>query len=603
MALASNVNKIDPNTKYQVQEYFKCKSDPIYFIEHYIKLELPGGDVLMKLYRPQKRMLLSMVRDHFLIALKSRQIGISTLIQAFIVYIFVFYKNVVVGIVSRDGPESTDFCRKVIGMIKKLPDFMRPKFEKDTEQTFILDNGCQLYASQVNDANPGALFRGKAITLAIIDEAAFIPKIDDAYTGFAPALFKAQKVAKMNGVPFGTFIISTPNRTVGIGKWYYSQWKYAHEHDTIYIPHKIHWKEVEEFANDPTWYKQQCDLLHNIQWKIDQELEMKFVASSDSFFSGDTVSKLNSSITQPMSVIKIDRYNLHQYALPNANRFYLIGIDIASSGGNDYSALQVVDYESFEQVAEFKDKLRVDEFCRIIDLVNKIYPNNLIVPESNSYGNQVCEFLTKTGTYYRIYQQKLKNVNSNKKTTRYRYGLWTGPQTRPLLLDALYTFIEEDPGIVKGERTILELIGLVRKPSGRVEADESEHDDLSFALGFCAYVKMYDPPMNVINESINKNLVDQIVSTIEMNQDGHMMNASLINLSEEEQSDRVTVIARSNKVIHKIIKDNLFNLSNNSVTGNSVDVNSILGFNVRTGQRKDEPGRTKQMALDQWNFS
>jgi hypothetical protein len=76
----------------------------------------------------------------------------------------------------------------------------------------------------------------------------------------------------------------------------------------------------------------------------------------------------------------------------------------------------------------------------------------------------------------------------------------------------------------------------------------------------------------------------------------------LINLSEEEQSDRVTVIARSNKVIHKIIKDNLFNLSNNSVTGNSVDVNSILGFNVRTGQRKDEPGRTKQMALDQWNF-
>jgi len=572
------------NVKQKLAEYFKCKKDPLYFIETYVQLEMVGGNKLMKMYEPQKKLLRTLLLDHHLVALKSRQIGISTLIQAYICYVFTFYKNVVVGIVSRDGPEATDFCKKTISMLQNLPDFIRPKFTKDTEQTFILDNGCKFYASQVNDSKPGGLFRGKSITIAVIDEAAFIRKIDEAYTGMAPSLFKSQSVAKQNNVPYGTIIISTPNRTVGIGKWYYQQWKQAWETDSIFKPCKIHWKEIKEFADDPMWYKIQCELLGNVQWKIDQELEMKFIASSDSFLPSEVVLKLNDSEKDPIAILNINGYDFYQYAKPDHNKFYLIGVDTASASGLDYSALQVVDYETLEQCAEFKDKMRVDEFCKLIDLVNKVYPNNMIVVENNSYGNQVVEFLTQTGSFYRMYQQEQKNVN--KKSTKYRYGLYTGPQTRPLIIDALYTTILEDPNIIKGKRTILELIGLVNKENGRVEADEGENDDLSFAYAFCCYVKLYDPPLGMASQFIHKNLADQIVDITAMNFDKQSFNPEIYELPTEIQDDKIGASEKTNKLIHRHIKKNLLKIMNED--GPNIDISKILGFNISTGERREE---------------
>jgi len=569
--------------KHQLSEFFKCKKDPIYFIENYVQLEAPGGNVLMKLYEPQKIFLMSLINDHHCIALKSRQIGISTLTQAYVTYVFTFYKNVVCGMVSIDGSESTSFCKTIISMLNNLPDFLRPKFVKDTEQTFILDSGCKFYASQVNSAKPGGLFRGRAITIAIVDEAAHILKIDEAYTGMAPALFKSQKVAALNNVPYGTIIISTPNRTAGIGKWYYTQWKSAFERNSIFKPHQIHWSQVKEFAEDPNWYRQQCEILGNVKWKIEQELEMKFVASSNSLFDSDVVLKLNDSEKDPSTEMNILSYTLRQYDTPQRDKFYLIGVDTASEAGPDFSTIQVVDYETFEQVAEFQDHLRVDQFCRIIDLVNKIYPNNMLIVESNSYGNQVIEFLTQTGTTYTLYHQKIKNGEN--KNGRVKYGLYTGPQTRPLMMDALYTYIKSDPSIVKGKRTILELIGLVQKSNDRIEADEGEHDDLCLALAFCAYVKMYDPPLGMASAYMNKNLIDQIVETIGSNFGEISYDADMYNLGNDYGDNKINTRDKINRVISKHIKNNLISMSNNSSIINTTD---LLGFSVFTNIDKSK---------------
>ena len=243
--------ELSPKSKDKLQEWYKCKNDPLYFIQKYVLLEIPGGDTNMNLYDPQKNLLKSLIDDHFIIVLKSRQTGISTLTRAYIVYSNTFFANVVTGMVSRDSAESSAFCRRLIGMVDKLPDWMRPEFVKKTEQTFVLDNGCEFYASQVSQSNPGKLFRGPAVTFAIVDEAAHIDKIDEAFTGFGPSLVKSQSVAKENGVPYGTIIISTPNKTTGIGKWYYDRWVQARESDGLYKPHEIHWSQVSEFKNNP----------------------------------------------------------------------------------------------------------------------------------------------------------------------------------------------------------------------------------------------------------------------------------------------------------------------------------------------------------------
>lgn len=91
------------------QKYLEYKNDPIKFMEECIHIPTPGGSTLIKLYEPQKRIVESFLKNHDLILLKSRQIGMSTICQAIITYIFTFYKNCVVGIVSRDAAEASDF--------------------------------------------------------------------------------------------------------------------------------------------------------------------------------------------------------------------------------------------------------------------------------------------------------------------------------------------------------------------------------------------------------------------------------------------------------------------------------------------------------------
>jgi len=584
MAIAQQTIQ-DRRDKYitdQVEEYFKCKNDIIYYIENYIQLSLPGGNQLMKLYQPQKRVINSFMTNHHVISLKSRQIGISTLTQVYIAYIVTFYKNVVIGMVSRDGNESTDFCRKTMSLINNLPDFLRPRFIKETEQTFILDNGCQFFASQVNESKPGGLFRSKAITLAIIDEAAHIGRIDEAYTGMAPALFKSQKVARENGVPFGTIIISTPNKTVGLGKWYYDKWVTAQEPGTLFTAEKVHWKDVKEFRDDPMWYKTQCEILENVQWKIDQELEMKFVASEGSFFPPDTISELNECEKEPIAKYLVEnKYEILQFAPRIMDKFYLIGIDTASASGDDNSTIQVIDYETFDQVMEFRDKLRVDEFCKVVATVAKIYPNNLMIPENNTYGNQVMEYLTKSGASYRLYQQKVVNTQKKNAKTRFRYGLYTGSQTRPLIIDALYTYIVENPSLVKSRRTILELIGLIKSKSGKVEADAGANDDLALALAMCAYVKMYDPPIGMGSNVIsNDNEIETIVETIALNLDSSLYVPTRYSSTRLNGTpmDRVSINAKLNKSIMNHVSNNLATMGQLNSSGNTViDISKILG--------------------------
>ena len=156
------------------------KQDPIKFIEECVYLPIPGESKLMKLYEPQKKIIKSFFQHNKLILLKSRQIGMSTLCQAIITYLVVFHENCVVGIVSRDGPESSDFCRKVKDMLDKLPEWLRVSYKNDAATFFILKNGSQLHTGAVSLSNPGSLFRSKSITLLIIDEAAHIQRMDEA---------------------------------------------------------------------------------------------------------------------------------------------------------------------------------------------------------------------------------------------------------------------------------------------------------------------------------------------------------------------------------------------------------------------------------------
>lgn len=475
--------------EFRISEFIRCKSDFYYFCKNYMMIEMPGGNIELKLYNKQRELVNLLHTLHYVIVLKTRQIGISTVIQAYICWLHTFYDNVVVGIISKDGSEATSFARIIMGMIDKLPVWLAPKYLKRSEQTYILDNGCAAYATPINPNAPEKTLRGKALTFLIVDEAAFVGHIDDAWTGMMPSISTNQMHAKRNGIPFGTIIISTPNKTVGMGKWFYSRWVFANSGNDIFHPFEIHWKMIPELANDPEWYSTQCRLAGGDIRKIQQELDLKFISTSGSFLDEPTITKLQDIDIRPIEKMKIFGGECWTFERPQRDHFYIMGVDTAPEHGTDKSAITVWDYQSLDQVWEYQTKCQIIDFIRVVKMACSLYPGLCVVEITGGYGNQVLESLERSEYLSMVYKQKRGEAK------KVYPGLSTDIHTRPLIIESLYSYITELPNIVKSKRLALELIGLVNKKGGRVEADTGCTDDLCLSAAIAFYVRKWDPPM------------------------------------------------------------------------------------------------------------
>ena len=527
------------SAKKYVMEYLKCKKSFEYFVKKYILLELPGGDELMNPYRKQLEFVDLVETKKHVLLLKSRQTGFSTIVQAYTAWLCTFHDNVVIGIISKDGNEATDFARFIRGMIEKLPNFLKPKkgalgrgFAKKTERSFIMTNGSKVYVATVNPKAPNKTLRGKAITFLIVDEAAFIDYVDAAWTSIVPALSTNQMHAKKKNVPFGTVVISTPNKTVGPGKWYFNRYLRAISGEGLFEPFVVHWKMIDELADDPDWYITQCELFDNDPKKIAQELELKFLPADGAFFESDTLEIVQNSVQKPLEKLKLFSGEGWCFQKPKKNTHYIMGVDTAPEHGEDKSAITVWDYESMDQVWEYRGKLKVMEFIEVVKAAASLYEGTIVV-ESNSYGNQVIEHINASPFATRLYKEK-RGENTLVP------GLSTTSKTRPLMIDALYSFVTQYPESIKSERLALELTSLVSKTNGRIEADKGCHDDVAISAALCYYVRKYDPPlllasgstetMQDLEDVLNMNMGGSAMTAIDTPEDSSMghMNAVLL---------------------------------------------------------------------------
>jgi hypothetical protein len=549
------------SAKKYVMEYLRCKKSFEYFVRHYILLELPGGDELMNPYRKQLEFIdLVETKKHALL-LKSRQTGFSTIVQAYTAWLCVFHDNVVVGIISKDGNEATDFARMIRGMIEKIPNFLKPKkgalgrgFAKKTERSFIMTNGSKVYVATVNPKAPNKTLRGKAITFLIVDEAAFIDYVDSAWTSIVPALSTNQMLAKQKGVPYGTVIISTPNKTVGPGKWYFNRYLRAISGEGLFAPFVVHWKMIDEFVADPDWYNTQCELFDHDTKKIAQELELKFLPAEGAFFESETLEKVQNSVQKPIEKLQLFNGQAWCFQQPIPGTHYIMGVDTAPEHGEDKSAITIWEYESMDQVWEYRGKLKVMEFIEVVKAAAALYDGTIVI-ESNSYGNQVIEHMNNSNYSARLYKEK-----RGEKT--YVPGLSTTAKTRPLMIDALYSFVTQYPETIKSERLALELTSLVSKTNGRIEADSGCHDDVAISAALCYYVRKYDPPLLIGKGSIE--LVQDLNDILNMNIGGSPLTSHLG--SEDDSMDHL------NAVLLKKLKESIGSDENKEAYYNLFDM-------------------------------
>jgi len=158
------------------QEYILCASDPVHFMKKYCYIQHPiRGRILFYLYPFQEKLLRLFLKEdkHFVIN-KSRQLGISTLAAGYSLWLMLFHKDKNVLCIATKQETAKNMVTKVKFMFDNLPSWLRVPTTEHNKLTLRLNNGSQIKAtSAASDAG-----RSEAVSLLLMDEAAFIDGID-----------------------------------------------------------------------------------------------------------------------------------------------------------------------------------------------------------------------------------------------------------------------------------------------------------------------------------------------------------------------------------------------------------------------------------------
>ena len=457
------------NKQKQISEIVKCGKDPAYFINRYVQIQHPmKGRIAFHTFPFQDECLKEFNEHRFNVVVKSRQLGLSTLTAAYAVWLALFRKDKSILVIATKLAVAQNFIKKVKVALSGIPQWMWiTDITAKNTQAIEFSNGSQIKAVPTSD-DAG---RSEALSLLIVDEAAFIRNFDELWKGLYPTLSTGGRA----------ILVSTPN---GTGGQYYDIYHGAEQGTNEFNSIKLPWDVHPE--RDDDWFQKEARNLNKQQ--IAQELLCDFQASGDTFLSSEDIAKLQASIRSPIEKWGPEN-SVWVWKYFAEGHQYVISSDVSRGDGADYSTFHVIDTTVSEVVCEFKGKVPPDQLAVLLSEAGRRYGNALLCPESNTYGYAVLMKL-KEMSYSNIYFKKEKD----KFNALYgggsigKAGFSTQGTSRAQILTKLEEVIRNNKVDIYSSRMVSEFKTFVWNGS-KAQAQRGKNDDLvmSLAIGLWLY--------------------------------------------------------------------------------------------------------------------
>ena len=477
-------NQVQQNTKNLKQiiaeEYKKCALDPIHFMKKYCVIQHPTrGKIPFHLYPFQEGCLTDFKENRFNIILKSRQLGLSTLSAGFILWKMIFNQDFNALVIATKVTVAKNLVEKVRVMHDLLPIWLRDGSSaavEDNKLSLKLKNGSQVKAIA---SSPDA-GRSEALSLLVVDEAAFIRDIDEIW-------LSAQSTLSTGG---SAIILSTPN---GVGNFFHKTWVAGEAGQNGFNCINLHWTVHPE--RNQAWRDEQTRIL-GVKGAA-QECDCDFIGSGDTVIDPALLTWYKDTyVMEPVEKRGFDN-NLWIWEYPNYNRQYMISADVARGDGSDYSTAQIIDIEDSSQVGEYRGKIDTKDFGNFLTALATEYNNALLVIENSNVGWAAIQQVIDRGypnLFYMSNDLQYVDVERQMSNKFYRNersmvaGFSTTSKTRPLIISALDNYIKDKDILIRSNRLIDELFTFIWQ-SGRAEAMKGYNDDLTMALAIGLWVR------------------------------------------------------------------------------------------------------------------
>ncbi len=463
-------------TKEHIEEYVKCKEDPVYFAKNYIKIvTLDEGLQPFLPYHFQEKLIENFHEQRFNICKMPRQTGKSTTVVAFLLHYAVFNSSVNIGILANKAATARELLGRLQIAYENLPKWMQQGILSWNRGSLELENGSKILAASTS----ASAVRGMSFNILFLDEFAFVPNhiADQFFASVYPTITSGQSTK--------VIIVSTPH---GMNH-FYRMWHDAERGKNEYIPTDVHWTEVP--GRDEKWRQQTIANTSESQFKI--EFECEFLGSVDTLIAP---SKLRTLVYDaPLH----KNAGLDIYEDVKKDHDYAVTVDVARGVGNDYSAFIVVDITKFphQVVAKYRNnEIKPMLFPSVIEEVGKQYNNAFVLCEVNDVGDQVASILNYDLEYTNLLMCSMRGRAgqvvgqgfSGKKT---QMGVKMSKTVKKVGALNLKTMIETDKLLFKDYEIMSELTTFIQKHNS-FEAEEGCNDDLAMCLVIYAWLVAQD---------------------------------------------------------------------------------------------------------------
>ena len=484
----------------QIEEFLKCKNDPLYFTQRYVKIvSLDEGLVPFKPYKFQEKLIKRFHKNRFNICKMPRQTGKSTTVVSYLLHYAVFNDSVNIGILANKAATARELLGRLQTAYENLPKWMQQGVLVWNRGSLELENGSKILAASTS----ASAVRGMSFNIIFLDEFAFVPN------HIAEAFFSSVYPTITSGKTTKVIMVSTP---CGMNH-FYRYWHDAQRGKNEYTATEVHWADVP--GRDEAWKEQTIKNTSEQQFKV--EFECEFLGSVDTLIS---VTKLRNLVFEDPVVN--NHKGLLVYEHPIKGNDYIITVDTARGIDHDSSAFIVFDITTYpyKTVARFKNaEIKPMLFPNIIHDTARAYNEAYVLVEINDIGEQVASIMQYDLEYENMLMCAMRGrngqqVGSGFSGSKTQMGVRMTQAVKKLGCSNLKTLMEDDKIVTNDYDIIAELTTFVQKKQSW-EAEDGCHDDLAMCLVIFAWLVAQDYFKEMTDTDVRKRIYEEQKNQIE----------------------------------------------------------------------------------------
>lgn len=500
---------------FQLNECRKVMDSFMFFLDNYVWIEDKEAKCPMKLelWDSQRKIIPLMSDELLLLLLKTRQVGLTWLAAAYVLWRVLRHPLFLAIIISASEDHAIEFLARVFFILDRLPAWMIPPIKSRTKLQLELSHHGNTIATIKSMPTIEMGAESKTPNILIIDEAHTIRESRNIYNSSYPGI----EQAKGQVMIIANSVKNAPGWAF-VRDLYLDSMSGKNQFKRIFLPWNAH-------PDRPADFRERMELAgmakEDVVWHFPATEQEAISAISSSYF-GDVLVRHNRAVPGMRGIFKRNSSNNEVEFIPQNNgivelwrypyfmvkkwdnylwdRRYALGSDVSEGVGSSFSICYVMDRLLDEFVCKIKsNRIDAHTWGDQVAMASEYYEKGVITVERTGAGQTTVKRLEELKANQSV---RIVSGKTNSGITK-EYGWHESSQSKHELCGDLRRWLREMRGIVWDSELISQCQTWIESETGKLGPETGKLGDCVIAAGCTIQASLYLGPCEKITPEEN----------------------------------------------------------------------------------------------------